>query len=200
MRDSAGVSAGGRVDRPFSAGAPGVPVTDDAKRANPVQVFPETAGTRATVNTTVPWPAGDKLGAGHVVARWTPPPDEPLGAHELRWFVQSTPGAAEQVVTTDFDVLGAGASSYRSGYALVSDLRAEGVTATEATDARLVRLVRLASQYVDRMTGRFFEPRPMTLTLDGSGGRTQLLGHPIICVREVKLGAALVVGPGELPV
>jgi ribosome modulation factor len=63
-------------------------------------------------------------------------------------------------------------------------LRAEGVTATEATDARLVRLIRMASQYVDRMTGRFFEPRPMTLTVDGSGGRAQLLSHPIIGVRE----------------
>jgi hypothetical protein len=94
----------------------------------------------------------------------------------------------------------ASAPERTGGYALVSDLRAEGVTATEATDARLVRLIRLASQYIDRMTGRFFEPRPMTLTLDGSGGRAQLLGHPIICVREVKLGVALAVGSSELPV
>lgn len=160
-------------------------VSDDAKRANPVQVFPETPGARAPVNPTDVWPAGDKLGTGHVVARWTPQASEALGAHELRWFVQSTPGAPEQVVTVDFDVLAAGAGSYRSGYALVSDLRAEGVTAAEATDARLMRLIRLASQYVDRMTGRFFEPRPMTLALDGSGGRIQLLGHPIIAVRDV---------------
>ncbi len=175
-------------------------VSDNAKRANPVQVFPETASTRTTVNTTTPWPAGDKLGTGHVVARWTPPPDEPLGAHELRWFVQGPPGVTEQVVTTEFDVLAAGAGSYRTGYALVSDLRAEGVTATDATDARLVRLIRLASQYVERMTGRFFEPRPMTLTLDGSGGRALLLGHSIICIREVKLVTAITVEPGDLPV
>lgn len=38
----------------------------------------------------------------------------------------------------------------------------------------------MASQYIDRVTGRFFEPRPMTLTVDGSGGHIQLVGHPII--------------------
>jgi hypothetical protein len=175
-------------------------VSDDARRANPVQVFPETPNARAPVNITDPRPAGDKLGAGHVVARWTPPDSEALGAHELRWFVQSTPGAPEQVVTVDFDVLAAGAGSYRSGYALVSDLHTEGVTAAEATDARLARLIRLASQYVDRMTGRFFEPRPMTLALDGSGGRIQLLGHPIIAVRDVTLQVAMPAEVGELAV
>lgn len=148
-------------------------LSDDPKQANPVQVFPETAGTRAAVNATDLWPAGDKLGVGHVVARWAPSTDEPLGLHELRWFVQMAPGAAEQLVTVEFDVLAAGAGSYRSGYALVSDLRAEGITEADATDVRLARLLRLASQYVDWMTGRFFEPRALTLTVDGSGGRAQ---------------------------
>jgi hypothetical protein len=175
-------------------------VSDDAKRASPVQVFPETPGTRTAVNTRDPWPAGDKLGAGHVVARWTPPPGSTLGLHELRWFVQGPPGAPKQLVTVAFDVVAEGAGSHRTGYALVSDLRAEGVTATDATDARLARLVRLASQYIDRVTGRLFEPRPLTLTLDGSGGRALLLGHPIIAVREVKLSLAMPAELGELPV
>jgi hypothetical protein len=175
-------------------------VSDDTKRANPVQVFPVPPDTHAAVNTAEPWPAGDKLGPEHVVARWSVPANESLGAHELRWFVRSAPRAVEQVVTVDFDVLAADAGSYRSGYALVSDLRAEGVSASEATDARLARLIRLASRYIDRMTGRFFEPRPMTLTLDGSGGRILLLGHPIIAVRDVTLLVAMPVEVGELPV
>jgi hypothetical protein len=175
-------------------------VSDDARQASPVQVFPATPGSRATANLAELAPAGDKLGTGHVLARWTVPVDEALGRHEIRWFVQSTPGATEQVVTAEFDVLAAGAGSYRSGYALVSDLRAEGVTPSEATDARLARLVRLATQYVDRMTGRFFEPRPMTPALDGSGGRILLLGHPIIGVRDVTLLVAMPAEVGELPV
>jgi len=175
-------------------------VSDDAKRDVPVQVFPEAAGARAAVNTTDPWPAGDKLGTGHIVARWAPGASEPLGLHELRWFVQDIPGASEQVVTIEFDVLGAGVGSQRAVYALITDLRAEGVTTADATDARLARLLRLATQYVDRMTGRFFEPRPMTVALDGSGGRTQLLGHPILAVRDVKLLVAYPAEIGELPV
>jgi hypothetical protein len=174
-------------------------VSDDDKRASPVQVFPE-PGARASVNTVEAGPAGDKLGLGHVVARWSVTADEAIGAHEVHWFVRSAPGASEQLVTMDFDVLAAGAGSHRSGYALVSDLRAEGVSAAEASDARLARLIRLASQYVDRMTGRFFEPRSMTLTLDGSGGRILLLGHPIIAIRDVTLQVAMPVEAGELPV
>jgi len=175
-------------------------VSDDAKQASPVQVFPATPGGRATANLAELAPAGDKLGTGHVVARWSVPVDAALGRHEIRWFVQSTPDATEQVVNVEFDVLPAGAGTYRSGYALVSDLRAEGVTPSEATDARLARLIRLASQYVDRMTGRFFEPRPMTLALDGDGGRILLLGHPIIGIRDVTLLVAMPAEIGELPV
>lgn len=175
-------------------------ISDDAKRDTPVQVFPDTAGARAPVNTLDPWPVGDRLGIGHVVARWTPAMTEPLGLHEIRWYLQDDPGALEQVVRVEFDVLGAGVGSQRAVYALVSDLRAEGVTAADANDARLARLLRLATQYVDRMTGRFFAPRATTFALDGAGGRIQLLGHPIIAIRDVKLIIAYPVEIGELPV
>jgi hypothetical protein len=40
----------------------------------------------------------------------------------------------------------------------------------------------------------------MTVALDGSGGRIQLLGHPIIAVRDVKLLVAYPAEIGELPV
>ena len=47
-------------------------------------------------------------------------------------------------------------------YASVDDLRAEGVTDAVATDARLGALIGLASRYIERVTGRFFEPRGLT--------------------------------------
>src|SRR5262249_22037486 len=46
----------------------------------------------------------------------------------------------------------------------------------------------------------FFDPRSMTLTLDGCGGRILLLGHPIIAVRDVTLLVAMPVEVGELPI
>jgi hypothetical protein len=175
-------------------------VSDDAKRATPVQVYPAIAGAMASVNVAEPWPAGDRLGRGHVVARWAPAVEEPLGLHELRWSVHVSPGAAAERTVVEFDVLAAGAGAHRFGYALVSDLRAEGLTAAEVPDARLARLVQLASQYVDRMTGRFFEPRALRMTLDGTGGRALLLAHPIIAVNEVSLFLAMPAEVGELPV
>jgi hypothetical protein len=175
-------------------------ISDEAKRASPVQVYPATAGDRAPVNVTDLWPAGDKLATGHYVARWTPPASEAIGRHAVQWFVQPTGGGPETTAREEFDVLAVGSGSSPHGYALVSDLRDEGVTDSDATDARLARLVLLASQYVDRVTGRFFEPRPMTLTVDGSGGRIQLLGHPIIAIRSVKMFVGMFAELGVLPV
>lgn len=175
-------------------------ISDATKRANPVQVYPATVGERAPVNVTDLWPAGDKLATGHFVARWTPPPGEALGLHAIQWFFHPTAGDPEQTAREAFDVLAEGSGSSPYGYALVSDLRDEGVTATDAVDARVARLVALASQYIDRVTGRFFEPRPMTLTVDGSGGRIQLLGHPIIAIRSVKMFVGMFAEFGVLPV
>jgi hypothetical protein len=54
-------------------------------------------------------------------------------------------------------------------YATVDDLRAEGVTAAQATDERLTALIEEAGSTIDRITGWFFEPRSLTLRLDGRG-------------------------------
>jgi hypothetical protein len=175
-------------------------VSDDDKRAAPVQVFPDAAGARAAILTASAWPDGDKLGPGHFVARWTPSSTESIGAHEIHWFLQPTGGGLEQTIVEEFDVVAEVAGSSAQVYALVSDLRAEGVQAKDASDVRIARMIRLASQYVDRITGRFFTPRAMTLTLDGSGRRAQLLGHPIVAVGEVKMFAGLFEDLAEIPV
>lgn len=57
-------------------------------------------------------------------------------------------------------------------YATVTDLRAEGVTPAMATDARLSFLLDEACAFIDRVTGWFFEPRPLVLTFDGRGTPT----------------------------
>lgn len=57
-------------------------------------------------------------------------------------------------------------------YATVADLRDEGVTVSQASDARLTQLIAEASAAIDRITGWFFEPRQKTLQLDGRGTPT----------------------------
>ena len=75
-------------------------------------------------------------------------------------------------------------------YASIADLRAEGVTVAEASDARLELLLEEASRLIDRVTGWFFEPRLMTLRLSGRGGSTIELPVPPIRLDRLMLGSS----------
>jgi hypothetical protein len=75
-------------------------------------------------------------------------------------------------------------------YATVANLRAEGVTVAEASDARLRRLIEDASQLIDRVTGWFFKPRAMTLRLSGRGAPSIELPVPPIRIDRLMLGSA----------
>ena len=84
-------------------------------------------------------------------------------------------------------------------YASVADLRAEGVTAAEANDARLELLLVEASSLIDRVTGWFFEPRLLTLHLAGRGAPSIELPVPPLRVDRLVLGRAeLSLDPSEL--
>lgn len=174
-------------------------VSDPGKQQSPLQVHPATPGARATVDVETLCPAGDKLSTGHFVARWTPPVDEAIGTHEIRWFFRLTASSPEQTFREEVEVLVEVAGFSGTGYAFVSDLRGEGVTVAEASDARLQQLIALASRYVERITGRFFEPRFQTFSLDGSGGRALPLGHPVVAVEGVFIDSSPF-SPGDLPV
>lgn len=72
-------------------------------------------------------------------------------------------------------------------YTTVEEMRDEGVTVEEASDARLALLISMQSRFIEHVTGRFFEPRELTLTLDGRGGKALLLGHPIISIESAAI-------------
>ena len=57
-------------------------------------------------------------------------------------------------------------------YASAQDLRDEGVTSGEASDARLIALIAEATETIDGVTGWFFEPRVRSLRVDGRGARS----------------------------
>lgn len=84
-------------------------------------------------------------------------------------------------------------------YASVADLRAEGVTVAEASDARLELLLDEASRLIDRVTGWFFEPRELTLRLSGRGAPSIELPVPPIRIDRLTLGSAeLSLDPSQL--
>lgn len=70
-------------------------------------------------------------------------------------------------------------------YATVDDIRAEGVAAATASDARLLQLLEEATRTIDRLAGWFFEPRQATLRLDGRG--TPSLELPVPPIRMERL-------------
>lgn len=160
-------------------------VSDAAKQLVPVQVYPATAGTRAPVVVGSLCPAGDKVSTGRFVARWTPPLDEPLGSHQVRWFFKLTLASPEQAYREEFEVLPEATATSEVGYCYVSDLRAEGVTVAQATDEQLLAIIARASRFIEKCTSRVFEPQTRTIKLDGTGGSILFFDLPIIAVESV---------------
>ena len=77
-------------------------------------------------------------------------------------------------------------------YCGVDDLRREGVTEDQASDECLVSMCELASNYIDVMTGRWFEPRERTIKMDGNGGAVLPLPHFLIQAESVKCDGVFV--------
>ena len=65
-------------------------------------------------------------------------------------------------------------------YCTIEDIRAAGVTEEQADDAKLESLIKLACNYIDTMTGQFFEPREQIVRLDGRGGK--ILRLPVFLI------------------
>jgi hypothetical protein len=85
-------------------------------------------------------------------------------------------------------------------YATVADMRAEGVTPSQASDERLTALLEEASRMIDRATGWFFEPRERTYQLDGRGTPTIELPVPLIRLDELFIDGSEVVVTLENPI
>jgi len=70
-------------------------------------------------------------------------------------------------------------------YCTIQEIRNEGITPEQAGDTRLAALIDLATAYIDGVTRQWFEPRAMTITLDGNGNETLLL--PVFPIEVVSV-------------
>ena len=70
-------------------------------------------------------------------------------------------------------------------YATVADLEAEGYP--EDQDARATLAIALASQYIDNVTGQWFDERELTILFDGDGGTLLYTPAPIIDVTTIEI-------------
>ena len=159
-----------------------------------VQVFPVAIGTRQTVNVGLDCPAAGagRITLGRYVADgYTVPSAEPVGLHRIKWFYQLLASSPEQDFAEDFTVLATAGASTGMGYCTLASLRAQGFPDENnggLSDADLEAAILLQSQRIDLLTHQFFEPRTLTIKLDGSGSRAMTLHLPIISVSSVKIG------------
>ena len=151
----------------------------------PTKVFPNSG--RFSVDVAAACPAGEKIDTGHYVGLYTPPLSAVLGTYEIRWYFRLTLASPETSSREEFEVLPEVVGATSAGYTSIAAMRDEGVSIAVASDSRLTMLIARASRMIERLTGRFFEPRAMTFLMDGHDGPVLQLDVPIIRIDAVRL-------------
>jgi hypothetical protein len=77
-------------------------------------------------------------------------------------------------------------------YCTLDEIRAEGITTEQASDARINLLIPMACQYIDQTTRQFFEPREFPLLFDGRNEKMIFLPVFPIEVTAVTVNGAVV--------
>ncbi len=150
-----------------------------AKKLSPVSIAGPTAVD----------PNAHKLGTGRFVAVYTAP--DTTGLHRIRWVWKMEADGATFTADQDFEVVD-GVAVESPIYALVADMRDEGVTGDAASDVRVQTALVVASRMIDRITGRFFSPRYSVYRFDGRDGRKLTMWDPIIALEELVVESELV--------
>lgn len=161
-------------------------ISTPAKRLAPVQVFP--GAGRQLVDLTDCDSGGEKLSLGRFVAEYTVDSAEPLGDHKIIWYEVPEAGAAEVVYEQEFSVLPVDEVALPGMYCTITDLREEGLpNCDEYATKRLLKAIIRSSKFIERVTGRFFEPRYIEQRLNGRGSPYQFFGDPVIAVESVEV-------------
>lgn len=160
-------------------------ISTPAKQATPVQVFPLSG--RATLDTVNNCPVGQRIAQGHYAAVWSVPAMEPLGSHEIRWFFKETALSAEETFSEEFEVSSIAAAASDDLYITVTDVRNTGIDVSIASDTEIETAIRINQQFIERATRQWFNPREVTLKMDGNGSDTLFLPVPVIEVEHVKI-------------
>lgn len=159
----------------------------------PVQVYPALPATRATVDLEA-----DALAVGSYAAAWTAPSADGTtqGRYRITWYCTQVSGGAEQRWAEDFELYPLRFGEATPTYALIADVRDEGVTVAAASNRRVFEALLMASQMAEVWTGRRFRPERKALRIDGTTQTSLLVGEPI-CLMESILydGDAIPVDP-----
>ena len=175
QQGAAGVGSAGTLVAPYALSYSVNYIGTDEARVHPTQTLAPTSVDLIA----------DQVSPGVFAVDWDVPSMEPLGLHEVLWTLTATASATPQTFRREFDVLNGIAGLAQNGYALVSDFRHEGITVERASDVRLQLLIEQWSRQIDLWTRRFFEPRTLSLLLDGYDSTSLTLRLPIIGIADV---------------
>lgn len=73
-------------------------------------------------------------------------------------------------------------------YITIQEIRDEGIPIEDYSDARVTEMIIKSADYVDLMTGRWFEDLEKTLIKDGTGNKLITLDVPIISISSIEIG------------
>ena len=77
-------------------------------------------------------------------------------------------------------------------YCTIKDLRAEGISEEQFDDAQLERLIATSCEFIDRVTGQWFELREKAIRLDGRGDKNLVLPVFAFSLDYLKVGCELI--------
>ena len=153
------------------------------------QVYPGSG--RQAVDIAAACPAGDKLGTGRYVAKWTVP-SSGSGEWKIRWFWKIEATDAEQYVDERFEVLAPATVALPGNpYAFVASLRAEGLALADYADKWVYERILTASRLIDRLTGQEFGARYTTVRADGRDTYNIRLRVPIVAIETISVGVTV---------
>ena len=129
-----------------------------------------------------------KLTLGHYVGTFDGTSKNP-GAHVAEFRITIADGDATVTASLPFDVLVAGEKYFAVGlqYALLSDLRAEGVTVATVANTRALQSLSIAARMIEGFTNRVFGVMRKEMKLDGRGSADILIEEPIIALDSIRI-------------
>lgn len=82
----------------------------------------------------------------------------------------------------------------------LAEVRALGFTDPPYTDPQVTSAIARIDAYIESVTKNFFEPRTLTLNIDGSGTNVLMMPYPIITITSVKEGGEYEVDLSDLKI
>ena len=118
---------------------------------------------------------------------WTPAGNE--GLHEIRWAFKDSDAVTDRTWSQKFYVSSADLSLPKWSYITPNEIRGEGLTIAQCSNARLTLIIQRAQDYIERSCRQPFRPIYRSFALDGNGSDTIHFPLPIIGIEEVKINS-----------